>query len=176
MLTAPVDAGARSVSNSYKQLNLSRFLFRVPVCIFLAVVCASCSSTSGGQSEGPSYEYISRQDQVLREVMSTPTQFTVDSLNSRTTWKRANIFMKQYALDPEPRIKYIGSTTKELESMENKTDFSYRIRSSRMRNEDEQFVVLCYDKRSGKQSAASKRAAHNLARFLISGQLERNFL
>ncbi len=128
------------------------------------------------------YEYVSVEQQTLEEVMATPTSFLQNDQQSLLTWKRAIIFMKEYVGDAQPKIAKKGESVTTLTGSGSVTPYVFRVtRSLQGRNAQGgntvRFSVQCYEKKGSlKVTSGAKRNAHNLARFLTSGQLERSYL
>lgn len=136
-----------------------------------------------GSSQQVEYELVKPQievgtnshDDEFREVMATPTDFTVDSGDDRRSWERARVFFTQFTASSKPVREVYGSKMRVLSNDNNdQTKYHYTVERSEA-PQGYRYRVTC-DAVGGARDDKSVRNAKNLARFIRQGNLEASLL
>lgn len=123
------------------------------------------------------YQYLSRKDALIEEVLSTPTTFSMPSRDAAAAWRRGRLFFEEILNEPSPTIQ--AKNKRIIVSNNRSTDKSspylYTISRSEHAGGEVRFHISCQP-RSHLNQRASRLNAHNLARFIHQGTLARELL
>jgi hypothetical protein len=136
---------------------------------FLLGLCLSCL-TLGCVANQPRYEVevITLKDQALSALQSTPTNFSIHSSEDRAAWNRASYFLQQYGgglQEGRPGILRGGSSG----------SVTYEV-IRRPDGDQVRYQVSCLPDGSKVTVSEATLNAQNLARFIVSGELELSML
>lgn len=123
------------------------------------------------------YQYLSRKDALIEEVLSTPTTFSMPSGDAAAAWRRGRLFFQEILKEPSPMIQAQNKriVVSNNRSTDKSSPYLYTISRSDHLSGEVTFHISCQP-RSHANQRASRLNAHNLARFMHQGALERELL
>lgn len=122
------------------------------------------------------YEYLSRSDALIEEILSSPTKFTLPERDAHAAWSRGKLFFQEILHETTPVVVSREGAVVLQSAHDGKRSPLYRYTIIRKQNsKDVSFEITCQS-RSHSHQQASLMNAHNLARFMKDGSLARELL
>jgi hypothetical protein len=115
------------------------------------------------------YELVSQQEDILNQIQSAPTRFTLALEENDAAWARANYFLRTYG--GKAQIEKEAFQDKDVLTKNGTSGFRYQI-IRQFANSKVTYQVLCTPKSSKRTTTEALLNAKNLARFLKDGELE----
>lgn len=161
-------------------MDVFRKHYRCPLsdALFIGVFCLLLSFNACSSTVAPRYEVevISPGRQAQEAIAETPLEFTVPYPEATLAQERVLLFLKRYCseleveqLKQEPRTALYTNRSADVDR------FHYFV-AVKPNNNGLHFRVRSLPNRSQSESDLALRNAHNVARFINSGQLELSLL
>jgi uncharacterized protein (DUF58 family) len=177
-LSAPAAAGTLLVKEPAGISKITALrAFLCLLCALLALpACSSSRQKSTPKWYVDSVETLGQQS--LKEVEDTPAEFEVSASRDREVAPRLALFLKMYTKPTNNTARATDTATLTVYSALSKQgNFSYRIEKETRGDGITRYLIECAPKKTSKQARqAAELNTHNVARFLISGTLEKSLL